>query len=305
MRKVAHGDIKSDNVLITSDLTVLLTDFSSAFKPTYLPLDDPSDFSFFFDSSARRTCYIAPERFYEADSKIAQDKAASAAASSSESGTTINAEPWEKRDGKVTEEMDVFSAGCVIAETWTDGRTVFNLSELFAYRNGSLGLEGILDNLEDDNVKDMIAQMLSREPEQRPSFDRILAEFRGTIFPEYFYTFLNDYVTELGELPDSPTDEFLNRASTLPGTKIDTMLEQWDSISVPLEGKDVNESELPGLHQQTHNRWPGSSAAQHCHIVYSQLPLSELPTAWPQALPQPLSVPHGRGQGGPHCAVCR
>ena len=142
-RKVAHGDIKSENVLINSDLTLLLTDFSSSFKPTYLPLDDPSDFSFFFDTSSRRTCYIAPERFYTADSRRAEEKRA----------TTEEKGSWGKRDGKVTEEMDVFSAGCVIAEMWTDGRTVFNLSELFAYREGSVGLEGILDNIEDENVQ--------------------------------------------------------------------------------------------------------------------------------------------------------
>ncbi|TXT04392.1 hypothetical protein VHUM_04159 [Vanrija humicola] len=240
--KVPHGDIKTDNVLITSDLTVLVTDFSSSFKPTYLPLDDPSDFAFFFDTSARRTCYIAPERFYEANSKIAQDKAAAVAAASSEPGASSGADSWEKRDGKVTEEMDVFSAGCVLAETWTDGRTVFNLSELFAYRNGSLGLGGILDNLEGDDVKSMIASMLSREPSERPTFDRILATYRGTIFPEYFYTFLKDYATELAELPDSPDPEFLQKASTLPGSKIDRMLEQWDSISVHLEGRGANEN---------------------------------------------------------------
>jgi phosphoinositide-3-kinase regulatory subunit 4 len=53
----------------------------------------------------------------------------------------------------VTEEMDVFSTGCVLAEMWTDGRTVFNLSEMFAYRDGGLGLEGILDNIEDQHVR--------------------------------------------------------------------------------------------------------------------------------------------------------
>jgi phosphoinositide-3-kinase regulatory subunit 4 len=53
----------------------------------------------------------------------------------------------------LTEEMDVFSAGCVLAEMWTDGRTVCNLSELFAYRDGALGLEGILDNIEDQHVR--------------------------------------------------------------------------------------------------------------------------------------------------------
>ncbi|EJT48342.1 hypothetical protein A1Q1_02625 [Trichosporon asahii var. asahii CBS 2479] len=231
MNKVSHGDIKSDNVLITTDLTVLVTDFSSSFKPTYLPIDDPADFSFFFDTSARRTCYIAPERFYGADSKIAQEKAEAVGEAASDGSA-----PWEKRTGKVTEEMDVFSAGCVLAETWTDGRTVFNLSELFAYKDGQLGLDGILDNLEDKNVK-----MLSRNPSDRPTFDRILNTFRGTVFPEYFYTFLKDYITDLSELPDSPEPDFLRRVCGVPGTKVDQMLEQWDSLSVHLEGQGTNE----------------------------------------------------------------
>ena len=146
-RRVAHGDIKSENVLITSDLSVVLTDFSSSFKPTFLPIDDPSDFSFFYDTSARRTCYIAPERFYDADSKLAEEKRAAAVAGKD------YGEGWGKRDGRVTEDMDVFSCGCVLAEMWTDGRTVFNLSELYAYREGSLGLDGLLGNLEDESVR--------------------------------------------------------------------------------------------------------------------------------------------------------
>lgn len=142
---MGHGDIKSENVLITSDLSVLLTDFSSSFKPIYLPLDDPSDFSFFFDTSSRRTCYIAPERFYEADSKTAKEK--------SQRARMALGEEIENRDGRVTEEMDVFSCGCVLAELWTDGRAVFNLSELFAYRGGTLSLDGLLDNIEDPHVR--------------------------------------------------------------------------------------------------------------------------------------------------------
>jgi len=130
-------------VLVTSDLSVILTDFSSAFKPIYLPLDDPSDFSFFFDTSARRTCYIAPERFYAADSETAKKKPRKEG-KEDEIGT---------RDGRVTEEMDVFSCGCVLAELWTDGRAVFNLSELFAYKAGTLGLDGLLDNIDDPHVK--------------------------------------------------------------------------------------------------------------------------------------------------------
>lgn len=45
----------------------------------------------------------------------------------------------------------------------------------------------------------MIAQMLSREPSKRPSFDHILSKYRETIFPEYFYTFLQDYINSLNE----------------------------------------------------------------------------------------------------------
>ena len=48
--------------MITSWNWILLTDFAS-FKPTYLPDDNPADYSFFFDTSRRRTCYIAHERF--------------------------------------------------------------------------------------------------------------------------------------------------------------------------------------------------------------------------------------------------
>ncbi|WVR03468.1 hypothetical protein IAU60_000459 [Kwoniella sp. DSM 27419] len=240
LRKVAHGDVKSENILIASDLTLLLTDFSSSFKPTYLPLDDPSDFSFFFDTSGRRTCYIAPERFYSADSRLAAEK----------KKTTNNSAPtetdWGKRDGRVTEEMDVFSVGCVLAEMWTDGRTVFNLSELYAYREGSVGLDGILDHIEDQEVKVMISQMLAREPADRPTFDRILSSFRETIFPEYFYTFLQDYMASLAEAQGgtfgTTTAEpgkdatFLQRSAGLSGTKVDRLLEEWESISVHLEG---------------------------------------------------------------------
>lgn len=34
--------------------------------------DNPADFSFFFDTSSRRTCYVAPERFYKAGTEIDQ-----------------------------------------------------------------------------------------------------------------------------------------------------------------------------------------------------------------------------------------
>jgi phosphoinositide-3-kinase, regulatory subunit 4 len=47
--------------MVTSWNWVVLTDFAP-FKPVFLPDDDPADFNYFFDSSGRRRCYLAPER---------------------------------------------------------------------------------------------------------------------------------------------------------------------------------------------------------------------------------------------------
>ncbi|ODO02045.1 VPS15 protein kinase [Cryptococcus wingfieldii CBS 7118] len=260
---VAHGDVKSENILLTTSLTVLLTDFSASFKPTFLPLDDPSDFSFFFDTSGRRTCYIAPERFYTSTSRVADKKRASEA--------DAKGDVFGKRDGRVTEEMDVFSAGCVLAEMWTDGRTVFNLSELYAYKDGSLGLEGILDHIEDGPVRDMISQMLARDPPKRPSFDLILSTFREIIFPEYFYTFLEDYFNTLNEVAEASSVGahadvgFPQRSAGQSGTKVDKIWDEWESISTYLgAGPSDNGPALLILNMIT-------SSVRHCLFPSSRL----------------------------------
>ncbi|CAI2736932.1 unnamed protein product [Dicrocoelium dendriticum] len=59
-----HGDIKAENVLLTSWGWTLLAD-PAPFKPCWLPVDNPSEFTHYFDSSRRRVCYLAPERFVE------------------------------------------------------------------------------------------------------------------------------------------------------------------------------------------------------------------------------------------------
>lgn len=78
--------------------------------------------------------------------------------------------------------------------------------------------------------------MLARAPDDRPKFDHILSHFRGTIFPEYFYTFLQDYTTSLNELLEDNNAEFLQRSAPQPGHKIDKILEEWESIQIHLEG---------------------------------------------------------------------
>ena len=63
---VIHGDLKCENILLTSDDWLLLGDFAP-FKPTQLPSDNPAEFTYFFDTSRRRVAYLAPERFMERD----------------------------------------------------------------------------------------------------------------------------------------------------------------------------------------------------------------------------------------------
>ena len=185
-----HGDIKSTNVLVTSSNWIYLTDFAP-YKPTRLPLDDPSDFSFFFDTSGRRTCYVAPERFYKADM-----------------------EPSSPPNPPVTEAMDVFSAGCVMAEMFLEGAPLFSLSQLFKYREGEYSVDTQLAAIDDHRIRvsvghppipphsspqSMIQQMISLDPSSRPTFDAVLASARGHVLPESFYSFLHEHVASITE----------------------------------------------------------------------------------------------------------
>lgn len=99
---VRHGDIKTENVMVTSWNWVLLTDFAS-FKPTYLPEDNPADFNYFFDTSRRRTCYIAPERFVDG----------SLFATESDQNTPLVdlTNNNQRSRGELRQAMDIFSAG--------------------------------------------------------------------------------------------------------------------------------------------------------------------------------------------------
>lgn len=150
--QVPHGDVKSENVLVTSSNWVYLTDFASV-KPSHLPLDDPADFSLYFDTSARRTCYLAPERFFDSDSDIAHLRQLIL-----EKGTD-NVDTQGKL--VVTEAMDVFSAGCVIAELFLEGTPLFTLSQLLRYKEGKYDPSSAVSKIEDEEVR--VGAVLCRE----------------------------------------------------------------------------------------------------------------------------------------------
>ncbi|KAM9322734.1 phosphoinositide 3-kinase regulatory subunit 4 isoform 2-T2 [Pholidichthys leucotaenia] len=195
---VRHGDIKTENVMVTSWNWALLTDFAS-FKPTYLPEDNPADFNYFFDTSRRRTCYIAPERFVDG----------SMFATECDQNTPLVdlTNNNQRSRGELKPAMDIFSAGCVIAELFTEGVPLFDLSQLLAYRKGLFQTEPVLMKIEDQNIRELVSQMVQRDPSQRLSAEEYLKQQRGKAFPDIFYTFLQPYMAQFSKETFQSADE--------------------------------------------------------------------------------------------------
>ncbi|TVY84291.1 Serine/threonine-protein kinase ppk19 [Lachnellula suecica] len=221
-RDIFHGDIKTQNTLVTSWNWLYLSDFSSSFKPTHLPEDNPADFSYFFDIAGRRTCYLAPERFRAAG---------------------------ESLDPKapITWAMDVFSAGCVIAELFLEA-PIFNLSQLYKYRKGEY--DPNLNRIGDENVREMVKHMIQVDPESRYSAQNCLEIFKKVLFPEYFYSFLHQYMGLItdpssGRAPISGASANLGEADE----RIDRIYYDFDKISYFLDYE--NEKEMLKSPSQT------------------------------------------------------
>ena len=167
-----HGDIKTENVLVTSWNWAFLADFAP-YKPVYLPKDNPADFGFFFDTSSRRVCCLAPERFVG-------------------SGST--------QQGMLTEKMDVFSMGCVIGEMFLEGSPLFTLSQLYKYCEGEYDpVNANIDKIEDQDVRNLIRHMIQLSPDDRFTAEGYLQEWRHKVFPDYFYSFFHQYVGTIAE----------------------------------------------------------------------------------------------------------
>ena len=226
-RNVYHGDIKTENTLVTSWNWLYLSDFSSSFKPTYLPEDNPADFSFFFDTSARRTCYLAPERFLG------------------------HGQQAEGRD-KMNWAMDIFSVGCVIAELFLEA-PIFNLSQLFKYRRREYDPDQtLLCKIEDSDIRELVSHMIQVEPESRYSADEYLTFWRHKAFPEYFYSFLHQYMYVVTD-PTSGRAPITAGAANLGESddRIDRVYYDFDKISYFLGYDKDKHSQRPGRKHPT------------------------------------------------------
>ncbi|VIO93356.1 Protein kinase domain containing protein [Brugia malayi] len=180
--EVCHGDLKTQNVLVSSFNWVQITDFAS-FKPTNIPSDDPSYFTFFFDTSRRLSCYLAPERF----------------CTSQELNLHPNL-PGEFMDVSkgLTHAMDIFSLGCVLVELFTEGQCPFTYELLVKYKHASdaeaqLMIQQIQEQLPDE-LRSMIGLMLHRNPAKRPKASVLIRKYSPLLFPPIFDHFLYDYI---------------------------------------------------------------------------------------------------------------
>ena len=195
-KSIYHGDIKTENILLTNWNLTFLADFSS-FKPVYLPDDNPTNFSLFFDSSSRRSCYISPERFVSSSERLFR----------------------QDDDIGLGFEMDIFSAGCTLAEMYLEGRPMFTLSQLLKYRAGEYDHENTLQRVEDRSIREMIKSMISLDPRARKQASVYLVEYRGKVFPGHFYEFQQPFVAKLAD-----TNRYLNdskfKLQTPDGAKV-------------------------------------------------------------------------------------
>ena len=166
---VTHGDIKCENVLMTSWGWCFLSDYAS-YKPSEIPVDNPSEFTYFFDSGGRRRCCIAPERF------------------SNENRSRSLETMLDETPTKVDPSADIFALGCTLAELFMDGKALFDLSEALQYRRGEYDPREALEaGVKVDLARQMIMSMVSIDPSARLSAREYLEQYyRSRLFPSYF-----------------------------------------------------------------------------------------------------------------------
>ncbi|THY76481.1 ARM repeat-containing protein [Aureobasidium pullulans] len=230
-KHICHGDIKTENMLVTTWNWLYLTDFSTAFKPGRLPENNPANFSIFFDTTGRRICYIAPERFVD-DEELKEHEP--------NPQDDVFERDARKAWHNVTWPMDIFSVGCVIAELFTEKPT-FTLSQLFKYRKGEYDpTHTTLNNIKDENIREMVAHMIQLEPGKRYSAEDYLNFWRGKSFPEYFYTFLHQYMHLITD-PTSGRKPVVVGAKNSGGSddRIERINADFDKISYFLGFSDV------------------------------------------------------------------
>lgn len=189
----AHGDLKCENIMVTSWNWVYVTDHAYPYKPVFLPQENNGTFSYYFDISQKRVCCLAPERFLPEDIYNKMEP------------HMLNHEDETKSNLHL---MDVFAMGCVISELWTEGISLFDYPELLSYREGKFNPQNKIDKIGDVNIRHLILDMIQIDPKERITAQDCIHKFteNGT-FPFYFES-LYDYILSL--MHTDPDDRVMN-----------------------------------------------------------------------------------------------
>jgi phosphoinositide-3-kinase regulatory subunit 4 len=157
--KFCMGFLTTENIGLTSWNHLVILDIASYKAHAALPDDDPSDYLYYYqqeaqqqDNSSQREkrCYLAPERFFFPK--------------------TTNPPPPDNKTITLTKAMDVYSAGCIILETWLNGERALDLGDLMDYRKEESfppSLQQKFSKIESSHLRAACRHMMTYDPTQR------------------------------------------------------------------------------------------------------------------------------------------
>ena len=157
---LVHGDLNPENILLTSNLSVYISDIAS-FKPAYINIDDIGSYTYYFgsnDNTSLKGFYLAPERLVEKGNIINNNK---------------------------TIEMDIFSLGVIIAELFIE-KNIFTFSSMLNFKKGKKDLfdiEEYLKKIKNQKIKKLIYDMIKLNPAERISLKKALDYVSNEICP--------------------------------------------------------------------------------------------------------------------------
>ncbi|XP_029654815.1 phosphoinositide 3-kinase regulatory subunit 4-like [Octopus sinensis] len=165
--------------MLTSWNFVFVTDFAS-YKPVYLSESNPTEYTFLFDTSHRRVCYTATERFYKSQDIQFIDL--------SDEGEWC---------------MDVFSLGCVVLELCLDGKPLYVLSGNTAIgKPDNQAAQATINEIGDPHVREMVSSMIAENPTHRHTPEYYINKY----FPEPHYAYLMQLMEQINSTVNATAD---------------------------------------------------------------------------------------------------
>jgi phosphoinositide-3-kinase regulatory subunit 4 len=166
-------------------------------------------------TTREKRCYLAPERFYTpGNNRNKGDERGDTSASVSAASSSTKISSSSKSTAQMlTPAMDIFSAGCVIMETFLNGERAFDLGDLMEYRQRKAytpTLQQKLNKIEFSALRAACKHMLSLDPSQRLSAREYLNRLEASgLIPTSFYTLarlMNEVTTNANSESNSNKD---------------------------------------------------------------------------------------------------